>query len=214
MMLWPLIAISPIASGAGSQPSTSSQVSGLEGTSSARPGTGIPIEPTANARPLTVRTTQPATSRTVRSLRGSSRRTFFSKSLCTSTGRADPPATATRRFALILPTSTGKKEASFSAPRKAEYIVGTRRRIVIPRSASAAGPGPARTGAASRRSRRNRRTVLDHDLAERVEQRQHAQEGVRVLPVAPNSVSPSCALSRMLRCRSSAPLGWPVVPDV
>ena len=30
----------------------------------------------------------------------------------------------------------------------------------------------------------------------------------------PNSFSPSSALSRMLRCRSSAPLGWPVVPDV
>ena len=26
--------------------------------------------------------------------------------------------------------------------------------------------------------------------------------------------SPSRALSRMLRCRSSAPLGWPVVPEV
>ena len=31
---------------------------------------------------------------------------------------------------------------------------------------------------------------------------------------APKSASPAIALSRMLRCRSSAPLGWPVVPEV
>ena len=46
----------------------------------------------------------------------------FSKSLCTSTGSAEPPATATRRLAASSLTSTPE---SSRAPSRPQYIVGT-----------------------------------------------------------------------------------------
>ena len=44
-----------------------------------------------------------------------------SKSLCTSTGRAEPPAAATRR----LPASRSTSTESSRAPSRPQYIVGT-----------------------------------------------------------------------------------------
>ncbi len=49
--------------------------------------------------------------------------------------------------------------------------------------------------------------VLDHRLAEGVEERQHAQVGVGAVGVGPKSASPASALSRMLRCRELGALG-------
>ncbi len=46
------------------------------------------------------------------------------KFLCTSTGSAEPPAAATRRFAASFSTST-ESPASFRAPSRPQYIVGT-----------------------------------------------------------------------------------------
>ena len=65
------------------------------------------------------------------------------KFLCTSTGSADPPAAATRRFAASFSTSTDRPPASFSAPSSPQYIVGTPAKKVMPSSCISCSAGPA-----------------------------------------------------------------------
>ena len=115
---------------------------------------------------------------------------------------------------MISATST-VSPASFRAPSRPQYIVGTPAKKVIfspfisCQRGLASNLGSITTVAADRRG-----TVLDHRLAEGVEQGQDAQVRVGFSAELPNTASPNIALSRMLRCRSSAPFGCPVVPDV
>ena len=137
-----------------------------------------------------------------------------SNALCTSTGSAEPPAAATRRLSLIFATST-VPPASFSAPSSPQYMVGTPAKKVMPSLCISSSAAPA--------SKRGSITTVPPYAAEPF--------WITVCPKewnsgsthrnvsgcsasAPNCSSPSSALSRMLRCRSSAPLGCPVVPEV
>ena len=128
-----------------------------------------------------------------------------SKSLCTSTGSADPPAAATR----IVPASffTSTPESS-SAPSSPQYIVGTPAKKVTSSRSISASAGPA--------SKRGSRTTVPPKAKPafmitvwpKEWKSGSTHSNVSGLSAsAPKSASLESALLIMLRCISSAPLG-------
>ena len=135
-----------------------------------------------------------------------------SNSLCTSTGSADPPATATRTWSATRFTSTPE---SSSAPSRPQYIVGTPAKKVTPSCSISVSAGPASKRGSSTTVPPKAKPAFMITVWPKEWNSGSTHSSVSGLSAsAPKSASLASALLIMLRCISSAPLGWPVVPEV
>ena len=128
-----------------------------------------------------------------------------------STGSEAPPETATSMFSAIFSTSTSPPS---SAPRSPQYIVGTPAKKVMSsfcsRSTAACG---------SKRGTRKRVEPEANPAFICTEEPKEWNSGSVTRCRSPVGRTPSIrlhsrALSTRLEWLSSAPLGWPVVPEV
>ena len=144
---------------------------------------------------------------TARSPRGSCSRTPSRTPRMSSPGIAEPP----EQQSLSDEWSRSSRASPLSI---ALYIVGTpANTVTLSRSMISSALAGSKRGMNVSVAPRQRAGVHAAGLAEGVEQRQRAEHDVVVVDAEQRRATPARCLS-MLSCVSSAPLGWPVVPDV